>query len=69
MTEKPSVSTESMKEKAIQMLTDKGLDGLNVFSRGTISILGPSYFHYFAGFRALGPNNAAVLTRSGKRFC
>ena len=48
------------------MMIDEGLDGLIVFSRGTISILSPSYFHYFAGFRAFGPNNAAVLTRSGK---
>jgi hypothetical protein len=59
MKEKRSESTESKKEKAVQMMTDKGLDGLIVFSRGTISILSPSYFHYFAGFRTLGPNNAA----------
>jgi Xaa-Pro dipeptidase len=66
MTKKSSENLESKKEKAIQMMIDKGLDGLIVFSRGTISILSPSYFHYFAGFRAVGPNNAAVLTRSGK---
>ena len=66
MTKKPSGSIESKKEKAIQMMTDRGLDGLIVFSRGTMSILSPSYFHYFTGFRALGPNNVAVLTRSGK---
>ena len=66
MTKKPSGSIESKKEKAIRMMIDKGLDGIIVFSRGTISILSPSYFHYFAGFRALGPNNAAVLTGSGK---
>src|SRR5512143_244963 len=66
MTRKASGSIEGKKENAMQMMIDKGLDGLIVFSRGTISILSPSYFHYFAGFRALGPNNAAVLTRSGK---
>jgi Xaa-Pro dipeptidase len=66
MTKKSSGNMESKKEMALQMMTDEGLDGLIVFSRGTISILSPSYFHYFAGFRAVGPNNAAVLTRSGK---
>lgn len=52
-------------EKTIKMMNDKGLDGLVVFSRGNISVLGPSYLHYFAGVRLFGRMSAAVVNKSG----
>jgi Xaa-Pro dipeptidase len=65
MREESAGNRESKKERAMRMMADKGLDGLIVFSRGTISILSPSYLHYFAGFRPFGSDNAAVIGRSG----
>jgi Xaa-Pro dipeptidase len=40
--------------------------GLIVYSNGTCNILRPSYLHYFAGFRPMGPNNAAIVSASGE---
>ena len=57
--------TDRKLEKAVKMMADRGLDGLVIFSRGNISILGPSYLHYFAGVRPFGRMNAAVVTKSG----
>jgi len=52
-------------EKVLRLIEQKKLGGLIIFSRGTCSILMPSYLHYFAGFRPMGPRNAAVISRSG----
>jgi Xaa-Pro dipeptidase len=56
----------SKREKTLDLLKKKTVDGLIVFSGGTCSILRPSYLHYFAGFRPLGPRNAAVVSRTGE---
>jgi Xaa-Pro dipeptidase len=53
-------------KKALELIEQKGIEGLIVYSGGTCSILTPSYLHYFAGYRPLGPRNAAILTRAGK---
>ncbi len=53
-------------DKALHLLKQKGLNGLIVYSDGTNSILLPSYFHYFSGFKSLGPHNAVVLSTSGQ---
>ncbi len=52
-------------EKGLRALNEKGLDGLIVFSNGICSILRPSYLHYFAEFRPMGPRNAAILAKTG----
>jgi Xaa-Pro dipeptidase len=57
--------TDRKLEKVVKMMGDKGLDGLIIFSRGIISVLSPSYLHYFAGVRPFGRMNAAVVTKSG----
>jgi Xaa-Pro dipeptidase len=57
--------TDRKLEKAVKMMNDRGLDGLIIFSRGNISVLGPSYLHYFAGVRLFGRMSAAIVTRSG----
>ena len=51
--------------KALQLMEQKGLNGLIIYSDGTNSILLPSYLHYFSGFKPLGPRNAVVLSKSG----
>ncbi len=51
--------------KALELMKKKDLDGLIVYSDGTMSILRPSYLHYFSGFHAAGRRNAAVLNRAG----
>lgn len=53
-------------KKAVDLLEQKGLNGLILFSNGTCSILSPSYLHYFSEFKPLGPRNAVVLSRSGE---
>jgi Xaa-Pro dipeptidase len=53
-------------EKVLELIGQKGLDGLVIYSSGTCSILGPSYLHYFAEARPLGRRNGAVVTRHGK---
>ena len=52
-------------KKAVDFLDKKDLDALIIYSNGTCNILGPKYLYYFAEFRPLGPNNAAVLTSNG----
>ncbi|MGD1096500.1 MAG: Xaa-Pro peptidase family protein [Bryobacteraceae bacterium] len=37
-----------------------------VYSNGTCNILRASDLHYFAGFRPMGPHNAAVVSASGE---
>ncbi|MBW1736655.1 MAG: aminopeptidase P family protein [Deltaproteobacteria bacterium] len=53
------------RDKALALLEREKLEGLIVFSNGTCSILRPSYLHYFAGVRPLGPRNAAVVSKAG----
>ncbi len=50
---------------ALELMKKQGLDGLIVYSDGTMSILRPSYLHYFSGFRAAGRRNAALLNKAG----
>lgn len=53
-------------EKTVNALGGKGLDGVVIYSGGTCSILRPSYLYYFAGFKPMGPRNAAVLSKRGE---
>src|SRR5512147_2220136 len=52
--------------KAVSLLTDKGLNGLIVYSNGAANILRPNHLHYFSGCRPLGSQNAAVISKSGQ---
>ena len=61
------MTTEHVKlKKGLRALREKGLDGLILFSNGICNILRPSYLHYFAEFRPLGPRNAAILSKTGE---
>jgi Xaa-Pro aminopeptidase len=55
-------------QKALELISQKGLDGLIIYSRGTCFVLKPFYFYYFTGFRPMGPNNAIVISKSGDVF-
>lgn len=48
------------------LIDERKLGGLIVYSNGTCSITLPRYLHYFAGFRPMGPNNAAIVSNSGR---
>ena len=52
-------------EKTIQLMKEKKLQGLIVYSNGICNILRPGYLHYFAEFKPLGSCNAALVSRSG----
>lgn len=52
-------------KKTLDLMQEKGLDGLVIYSGGTCSILRPSYLYYFAEFRPMGPRNAAVISNNG----
>ena len=54
------------RSKALELMAQKGLNGLIIYNDGTNSILLPSYLHYFSEFKPLGPRNAAVLSKSGE---
>ena len=51
--------------KIVEFINKGVLDAIIIYSNGTCNILGPKYLYYFAEFRPLGPNNAAIVTRSG----
>lgn len=51
--------------KILDFLNGGDLDGAIIYSNGTCNMLGPKYLYYFAEFRPLGPNNAAVVTKNG----
>lgn len=53
-------------DKAVDLMREKGLDGLVVFSNGTCMILRPSYLHYFSEFKPMGRKNAAVVSKDGQ---
>jgi len=52
-------------QKTTELIQEKQLDGLVIYSGGTCSILRPSYLHYFSDFKPMGPRNAAVVSKSG----
>jgi Xaa-Pro dipeptidase len=52
--------------KVAERLTRRGLDGLVIYSRGACYVLHPAYLYYFSGFRPMGPNTAAIISKSGK---
>jgi Xaa-Pro aminopeptidase len=51
--------------KAVALLSQKGLSGLIIYSNGAANILRPNYLHYFSGCKPLGSRNAAVVSKSG----
>lgn len=52
-------------EKAVELLNNKGLDGLIIYSSGAFHFLKPNQLHYFSEWRPMGPHNAAVVSKSG----
>ncbi len=52
--------------KVVERINEKGLDGLVIYSRGTCFVLRPAWLYYFSGSKPMGPNNAAVISKSGK---
>jgi Xaa-Pro aminopeptidase len=52
-------------QKVVELINQRGLDGLIIYSRGTCFVLKPFYLYYFSGFRPMGPNNAVVISKSG----
>ena len=52
-------------DRVVAEIKKRNLDGLVIYSSGTVNLLRPSYLCYFAGYRPFGPNNAALITRSG----
>ena len=53
-------------DEAVRLMRERGLDGLVVYSNGTCNILRASYLRYFADVAPMGPNNAAVVSSSGR---
>ena len=51
--------------KALDLLKEKALNGLIIYSDGLSSLLRPAYLHYFSEFKPLGPRNAVILAQSG----
>jgi len=52
--------------KALELMNQRGLDGLIIYSSGRCNILRPSYLYYFSGFRPMGSRNAAIVSRGGE---
>jgi len=52
-------------DKALDMVKQRGLDGLIIYSNGVCSMLRPSYFHYFTELKPTGPNSAVIISKSG----
>lgn len=52
-------------KKAVQLLNQRGLEGLVIYSNGTVNVLRPNYFYHFSECRPLGPHSAAVVSKSG----
>ena len=52
-------------KKVVQLMAEKNLQGLIIYSNGICNILRPAYLHYFAEFKPLGSRNAALVSRSG----
>ena len=58
--------TNTKLEKAVRLITQRGLNGLIIYSGGVFNILSPSYLHYFTEVRPMGLHNAAVVSRTGE---
>ncbi len=52
--------------KVVERINERGLDGLVIYSRGTCFVLRPAWLYYFSGFKPMGKNNAAVISKSGQ---
>lgn len=52
-------------DKALEQVSERGFDGLIIYSNGTCYMLRPSYLHYFSGLRPFGRNNAVIISKSG----
>ncbi len=59
-------ATNRKLEKALNLMSQRGLNGLIIYSNGVCNILSPSYLLYFSGFKPMGPRNAAILSKSGE---
>ncbi len=57
-------SDTSKVDKAVQLLNQRGLDGLIIYSNG-MHRMGPQHLYYFSGLKPLGPNNAMIISKSG----
>ena len=51
--------------KAVSIANQKGFGGLIIYSDGVCALARPSYLYYFSGLKALGPNNAMIVSKSG----
>ncbi len=59
-----AINTKS--EKAMRLMSQRGLNGLIIYSNGVCNILRPSYLLYFSGFKPMGFRNAAIVSKSGE---
>jgi Xaa-Pro dipeptidase len=57
---------DSKLSSVVDRLKERGLDGLIVYSRGISFVLHPAYLYYFSGLRPMGPNTAAIISKSGE---
>src|SRR5665647_477412 len=53
-------------DKVLPLMNERKLGGLIVYSDGTCSITVANYLQYFAGFKPMGPNNAAIVSNTGQ---
>lgn len=53
-------------DAAIDLIRERGLSGLLVYSDGSSNILRASHLRYFAGFAPLGPHACAVVSAEGQ---
>ena len=58
-------SSEFKFQKAIDLIEQKGLDGLIIFSSGAFHFLNANQLQYFSDWRPMGPKNAAVISKTG----
>jgi Xaa-Pro aminopeptidase len=52
--------------KIVELMNQRGLGGLIIFSDGTGDISFPRYLQYFAGFKPIGAKNAVFITKEEK---
>jgi Xaa-Pro dipeptidase len=65
MKESPVKEENQKLYHALRSLKNKGLEGLIIYSRGTCSILRPSYLYYFSEYKPMGQRNAAIISKEG----
>lgn len=51
--------------KVVDYLNETGLEGLIIYSNGSFHFLQPALLQYFAGWRPMGPHNAAIVSKTG----